>query len=84
MNPISQIKEQVKRLKGKGIVTALRDATGETRYFAVRMDTPRFLRAYRRQLIALTHKQLDVQGIVKHKDGNKLGLRKRLEGEALG
>jgi hypothetical protein len=83
MNTITRIKEQVKRLKGKGVVTELKDATGETRYFAVKMDTPRFLRAYRRQLIALTHKQLDAQGIRRHKDGNKLGLRKRLEGEAL-
>lgn len=80
MNLISQIKEQVRRLKDKGIKTEVKDATGAMKPFIVNVGTSRFLRTYRRQLIALTHKYLDAEGAVKYKDGNKLGLRKRLEG----
>ena len=83
MSLISQIKEQVDRLKNKGVTTQVKDASGVMKPFIVNIGTPRFLRTYRRQLVALTHKRLDTQGVKRHKDGNKLGLRKRLEGEDL-
>jgi hypothetical protein len=81
MNVITQIREQVDRLKYKAIPTDLKDAQGNVKQFLVKVGTPRFLKVYRRQLIALTHKQLDAEGVIRHKDGNKLGLRKRLDGQ---